>query len=385
MNHEKFQTGLTVHSDPCLPAPGIENGYKTNQTQRESGKTRSSCTNCAQHKVRCDKKKPFCNRCTRNGKSCQYIRSRRFGRKPKKGASSTSVKSHAAKESLAPLTPQSWPESGDEETRRKIVANSRFPPSEIDAGLSELQLAGILPVSDPNALPLARTGYENDGETLGTVESSFLDVDPRKLGLDHQISTIEPGQDSVFMPHSGPFASSISTASPESTQSFGSIPPDMPFCPRPTWLKHDQAQDLAKADSRPGCDCIEQLLATFTSQAGSQKYHELDRISGLSEEYPPALLSFQHATKTCERVLSCSCLAQDERVTTLLSLVILDQLRQDSSVKSDSDATMATFAKYRSLARSLAARLQACQPGFARATSGIFAQFWFATSGSSVK
>lgn len=50
-------------------------------TARQNSRLRLACDNCAAAKIKCDKKQPACDRCTRNGLSqCTYSVSRRYGK-----------------------------------------------------------------------------------------------------------------------------------------------------------------------------------------------------------------------------------------------------------------------------------------------------------------
>ncbi|KAK2052435.1 hypothetical protein LY76DRAFT_488330, partial [Colletotrichum caudatum] len=43
-----------------------------------------SCDCCTQLKLKCDRKKPSCNRCTQRKRECVYSQVRKAGRPPKK-------------------------------------------------------------------------------------------------------------------------------------------------------------------------------------------------------------------------------------------------------------------------------------------------------------
>ncbi|KAI1504043.1 aflatoxin regulatory protein-domain-containing protein [Biscogniauxia marginata] len=68
-----------LHSPARLPTPSPSTG------RRSSGPTapklRDSCHACASSKVKCHKEKPTCSRCAKRGLTCEYVATKRGGRK----------------------------------------------------------------------------------------------------------------------------------------------------------------------------------------------------------------------------------------------------------------------------------------------------------------
>ncbi|KAL6229297.1 hypothetical protein BDW75DRAFT_105788 [Aspergillus navahoensis] len=72
---------------------------------KESGLTTVACTECRKQHLKCDAKRPVCSRCLQNDLSCQYVASRRGGRRrpgrhPGPGAPSTPYR-----QSIPPMPP----------------------------------------------------------------------------------------------------------------------------------------------------------------------------------------------------------------------------------------------------------------------------------------
>lgn len=56
-------------------------GYRSNFTTTNASRLRDSCHGCAASKVKCTKEKPTCSRCARRGTRCEYLITKRPGRR----------------------------------------------------------------------------------------------------------------------------------------------------------------------------------------------------------------------------------------------------------------------------------------------------------------
>jgi hypothetical protein len=61
-----------------------------NATAPSAPKLRDSCDACASSKLKCSKDKPICSRCSKRGLTCEYVATKRGGRKPNNRSSSIS-------------------------------------------------------------------------------------------------------------------------------------------------------------------------------------------------------------------------------------------------------------------------------------------------------
>lgn len=76
---------------------GVQAGQITRRHDPSIGETsslRNSCDACAQAKLKCKKEKPTCSRCAKRGIPCQYLYSKRAGRKPSKPNNNTGGEQH---------------------------------------------------------------------------------------------------------------------------------------------------------------------------------------------------------------------------------------------------------------------------------------------------
>ncbi|KAF7539921.1 hypothetical protein G7054_g1797 [Neopestalotiopsis clavispora] len=62
-------------------SPPGDSRRRTTVTKNSTPKLRDSCEACAAAKLRCSKEKPSCARCTRRGRNCEYLATRRTGRR----------------------------------------------------------------------------------------------------------------------------------------------------------------------------------------------------------------------------------------------------------------------------------------------------------------
>ncbi|KAJ5618466.1 Aflatoxin biosynthesis regulatory protein [Penicillium herquei] len=69
-------------------------------------KLRDSCNACAVSKVKCSREKPTCSRCMRRGSNCEYLVTRRAGRRTDKARLRSSTISSSSSQRLIPFVPQ---------------------------------------------------------------------------------------------------------------------------------------------------------------------------------------------------------------------------------------------------------------------------------------
>ncbi|KAI1486578.1 aflatoxin regulatory protein-domain-containing protein [Biscogniauxia mediterranea] len=73
-------------------------------TSPPTPKLKDSCHNCATAKLRCSKEKPTCSRCEKQGKKCQYLATKRAGRKRVSSLNSRSSSTSSPGSMQIPLT-----------------------------------------------------------------------------------------------------------------------------------------------------------------------------------------------------------------------------------------------------------------------------------------
>lgn len=69
------------HSDQQPPVRSSAQGYRSSFTSTNISKLRDSCHACASSKVKCNKEKPTCSRCAKRATRCEYLITKRPGRR----------------------------------------------------------------------------------------------------------------------------------------------------------------------------------------------------------------------------------------------------------------------------------------------------------------
>ncbi|KAG9229998.1 aflatoxin regulatory protein-domain-containing protein [Amylocarpus encephaloides] len=74
-------TSTSMHSNVQVSKASFSQGGGESTSTTTTSKLRDSCHACALSKVKCHKQKPTCSRCTKRGIACEYIITKRPGRK----------------------------------------------------------------------------------------------------------------------------------------------------------------------------------------------------------------------------------------------------------------------------------------------------------------
>ncbi|KAG9230360.1 hypothetical protein BJ875DRAFT_472442 [Amylocarpus encephaloides] len=93
----------------------------------EGPKLRSSCNGCGTAKVKCDRERPQCSRCSTLGLTCVYGQSRKFGKPPRKRLASESVST--IEKRIYTSTSQTTPHNRDKITAMNLgeLQNTQEP------------------------------------------------------------------------------------------------------------------------------------------------------------------------------------------------------------------------------------------------------------------
>ena len=94
------------------PPPGASTDPKT--IAPAAPKLRESCDPCATSKLKCSKEKPTCARCAKRGITCEYVATKRGGRKPINRSSISEKRTSSDVTSAAITNPDTPPNSNDQ-------------------------------------------------------------------------------------------------------------------------------------------------------------------------------------------------------------------------------------------------------------------------------
>ncbi|KAI5922015.1 aflatoxin regulatory protein-domain-containing protein [Camillea tinctor] len=257
-------TMAEVHSPTRLPTPSHSTG------RRPSGpKLRDSCHACATSKVKCHKEKPTCSRCAKRGLTCEYVATKRGGRKH----------DHRSSMSERRRTPPRTTPTADSLDVNQFIPqlNSWFAPTNLDtipspgiihhqspkptiSGTSTAFFPGLLSPSNPPMTTLPDLSTELDGlfnsslsfpvgdmsdsDVMGQANFFSTDMNPHSQNNNH--SNITPTLIEPFPL----FENAITEISLPSSDS--SSPTKDPF-------SYLILNDTIAAES-PACSCLIQAL-----------------------------------------------------------------------------------------------------------------------------
>ncbi|KAL4948250.1 hypothetical protein BDW69DRAFT_189442 [Aspergillus filifer] len=120
------------------------------EQQHAPQRFRSSCTNCASAKVKCNATRPDCARCTERGLACLYAPSNRYGRRPASSKANQPRSAFPSNRLLLSRNVTDWPhEDAAFGTQQPCITPVPVPvpihvPSALDLELSELDGAGAM-------------------------------------------------------------------------------------------------------------------------------------------------------------------------------------------------------------------------------------------------
>ncbi|KAL3494672.1 hypothetical protein BJX62DRAFT_247072 [Aspergillus germanicus] len=162
---------------------------------KESGLTTVACVECRKQHLKCDAKRPSCSRCLQNGLHCEYVASRRGGRrisrqKQKIAASSTSpvyqqslpgMSPHQIQPVLQSVTPSlSGQANRHVPTPPSTSFSQQLTSSHVsNAASDEASWLGMLPANDyTSGVGLSKSTTEDDNRLLRLYYENFHAAHP---------------------------------------------------------------------------------------------------------------------------------------------------------------------------------------------------------------
>ena len=285
-------------------------------------KMRESCHACAASKVKCHKEKPICARCRKRGVACEYILTKRAGRKKSSRASNTTDVSQAPPRSSSST-------SSDINTTfisPTLIQSSPNPHTSTNPQITRNLLSHTDPAWSPTFTP--------EFDDFSTPPNYFAVPDTFHLEFLNQHHTDFSGVDNDLLDANSAsnFFMSEDTFSPID-EAFSEFPtPSKPLTPpnsraSPT----SDAQSLQKFSSEASCRCLiralgllEQFLAGPRACTPSKEQPNEDATRQL-----PAIQSViaenEQSAEAINNMLLCEC-SQDEYLLTIISLIIFKVL-----------------------------------------------------------
>ncbi|KAG2420669.1 hypothetical protein HFD88_000283 [Aspergillus terreus] len=277
-------------------------------------KLRGSCHACAVSKVRCSKEKPVCSRCRRRATTCEYLVTKRPGRKQH---------GNRLSERPAPTSiPQGLPESGLP-TTFAFPETPSLPVEDVSPGCSDVFSSLFDPVESSlsSSLTSLSTDFEDYLAAFPLPETANVDaVDPMQALPSEGQREFSPGL------HSG---CAGTQAPPGNT---------IPRFGRPASVSRSPANLgtlLASAGETPQRGPVDSQCHCFPRALDLLKHlNAADLIPGATPDRPTAecfgflapsaesmILANQEAMNAIDSILGCGC-PQDSYLLAILSLVI---------------------------------------------------------------
>ncbi|GES62615.1 C6 transcription factor [Aspergillus terreus] len=288
-----------------MPSSGPAGGHKL----------RGSCHACAVSKVRCSKEKPICSRCRRRATACEYLVTKRPGRKQ-----------HGSRLSERPAPtsiPQGLPEPGLPTTTFALPETPSLPVEDVSPGCSDVFSSLFDPVESSlsSSLTSLSTDFEDYLAAFPLPETGSVDAAGSMQAL--------PSEDqSEFSPglHSGSAATQVA---PGDTISLFGLPASASRSPANLGtLFAGTGETPHRGPMASQCHCFSRALDLLKHLTAA------DLIPGATPGRPTAecfgflapsaesmILTNQEAMKAINSILDCGCL-QDSYLLAILSLVI---------------------------------------------------------------
>lgn len=155
-------------------------------------KLRDSCIACSASKVKCQKEKPCCNRCSERGLKCEYATSRRTGRQSYTAHSATSPANHTPDVALPSLrpAPRELDDTSNWQNTRTGSANWSATCHEQDATKRDQELSGntkTKPLVVTRNSVAMNTSTQKQLPTDAQVDDCFKFLNTRMDGQESQV------------------------------------------------------------------------------------------------------------------------------------------------------------------------------------------------------
>lgn len=317
-------SGLSTPSSPASRT--TTRGY----TAPAVPKLRDSCHACASSKLKCSKEKPTCSRCTKRGITCEYVATKRGGRRQDRRPSvsngrNSPPRTTATNEGTHLLLPQSsW-----------FSSNFTNPSTDPQPSPGVIQPTPIPTTSSassslfPNFVPAM-------DQSLTTTLDDFL-TSPASFSLPDM-------SDTDFLDQAQFFSTDIDGSSINPTNLFDAFPvvedavSELRTLPNPRSPPKSRTSSPSEAHSQQepyttgeNCFCLSQALGILRqfSQQPSMPCRKsptpaLDRPVTLTPIHD-VIGKNEHTIETIGSMLQCSC-SQDGYLLTIMSLIIFKVL-----------------------------------------------------------
>lgn len=324
-----------IHSPPPgLPTPSSSTGRR--HTAPAAPKLRDSCQVCASSKLKCYKEKPSCSRCAKRGLICEYVATKRGGRKHddqsgNNGSGNTSPQSTATNpfNGTQPLPPlNSWfapssnisttdlmPSPGVVQPSRASTSGASSDPfpsllSPVDQSLSSALTDSITDLNNPFPSPTSFSVPDlPDSDVLGQPQFFSTEFDSSSNESNNLFDDFPAFDDAISdllalsTPHSPPNSRAPTSISSNAQSYQGPSVADAPcFC-------LVQALGLMK-----------QLFPNPSTPCTTSATQSLDKDTAVPT-IQAVMAKNEHTIEAVSAMLQCPC-SQDGYLLTIMSLIV---------------------------------------------------------------
>lgn len=293
---------------------------RSTATQNSTPKLRDSCQACAASKLKCSKEKPSCARCVKRSRNCEYLATRRAGRKTLNRTADTPRHSEptqvptptatVAPEALRADAAIHFPEQYvDDASETSSSPDIRSEPSGLITPVDmDLGMPDFLPPASPFQIPELSGGHSR----MGSIASSLSDW-PMSYPFDSSVSV--PMYESNTMGFINGHITHIQTP-----MAYSSLPSISGQTPSPV-LKQPI---LLNSQAQPHCSCYaraHELSGHFCSGPPARSKQDLAQTIQSPQLIQSVVLDNQHAIEAITNIIGCSC-SQDSFLLMTLSIVL---------------------------------------------------------------
>ncbi|KAH8589384.1 aflatoxin regulatory protein-domain-containing protein [Bisporella sp. PMI_857] len=362
----------TIHSPQQLPTPTSSSTSRRNTTAPAAPKLRDSCHACALSKLKCYKEKPTCSRCAKRGITCEYVATKRGGRKHSNRASindaiktapATTIAIQTTNDVIQSLSPlDGWfTKSGTEPLSSPGIQSS--PRSTLsNTSPSFFQNHGLSP-SDQTLSSTVTMSTDLDEFFASPISFSMPDIsDADILGQDDFFSagmdSHGNGSESLF---DGPpmFDDTLKFEAVSELLSFHNIAPRSPPNSRQSPAAENMQSYQPSRTLESPCFCLVRALGLmkqlFPNPSNSKNGDERTSIRTIQA----VIQKNEHTVEAISLMLQCPC-SQDSYLLAIMSLIVFKVLgwyaaaarrkpsNRDDGTASGLQSPISTHARYAS-------------------------------------
>lgn len=320
-----------------LPKPSSSDNASAHRSGSSTApKLRDSCHACSSSKVKCHKEKPACSRCTKRGLTCEYVATKRVGRKYD-NRSSTSDSSNTPPNGRVTLHESQLPPQSNWFTPNPTIARADYQPTPngihaptrptSSSTSSNLFSTLLSPVDQSLSSAPLNLGTDLDDFFASPISFSVPDAPDTDVlaQTDFSSTALESSSNGIVALHDT--FGGLENALPELPTFFNPrSPPNSRESPASVLLGH---QDFYAIDSP--CCCLTQALSLMkqlfpnpSASCTTSTTQSLNKVTSLPT-IQSVITKNEQTIKAVSTMLECSC-SRDGYLLAIISLIVFKVL-----------------------------------------------------------